>query len=186
MPIDNDTGLPRHTGEWTLEAFFALPVDQGRRVELVDGALLVSPAPTNDHQDVVLAVADALRVSMPAEWKVLIGPNVIVGPERALIPDLVVVARDAVSGRKACDAADLLLTVEVVSPSSRLMDYATKRVMYAEARIPHYLVVDPTKPGIVIESHELRDGSYELVLRSEDGSLKLDRPYPVGLDLAGI
>ena len=74
--------------------------------------------------------------------------------------------------------------MEIVSPSSRLVDYATKRVMYA--RIPHYLVIDPTKPGTVVESYELRGGSYELVLRSEDGSLKLDRPHPVGLDVAGL
>lgn len=86
MPIDYEAGLPWRPSAWTLEEFLRLPDDHGQRVELFDGALHVSPAPTNAHQDILLSAADALRVSMPAEWKVLIGPNVVVGPERALIP----------------------------------------------------------------------------------------------------
>lgn len=183
MPICRDDGLFRHPRTWTLAEVLAMPEDQGERIELVDGVLLMSPAPVNDHQDIVLAVADALRVDIPAEWKVLLGPNVVLGADRLLIPDLAVVAREKTRGRKACDAGDVLITVEVVSPSSRQFDYLNKRRMYADARIPHYLVIDPTKPGIAIESHLLDGDAYSLSRRSDNGLLKLAEPYPIALDI---
>ncbi|MEU0470146.1 hypothetical protein ABZ215_39635 [Amycolatopsis sp. NPDC006131] len=35
---------------WTVEDVLDLPEDRGCRIELVDGALLVSPAPRSGHQ----------------------------------------------------------------------------------------------------------------------------------------
>lgn len=48
--------MPAPTTEWTLEMLHALP-DDGKRYELVDGELLVSPSPSAAHQRVVLQLA---------------------------------------------------------------------------------------------------------------------------------
>lgn len=45
--------MPQPSAEWTLEMVHALP-DDGNRYELLDGELLVSPAPTWRHQEVLI------------------------------------------------------------------------------------------------------------------------------------
>ena len=60
-------------GGWTVDDLDALP-DDGLRRELVDGVLLVSPAPRIPHQAVIAALYDLLRASCPPELTVLPGP----------------------------------------------------------------------------------------------------------------
>jgi len=48
--------------------------DDGRRYELIDGELLVSPAPGWAHQAVVLALSILLDQACPAELRVLAAP----------------------------------------------------------------------------------------------------------------
>lgn len=50
--------------EWTVEDLVALP-DDGRRYEIVDGSLVVSPAPGIRHEVVVEAVRQVLRQAVP-------------------------------------------------------------------------------------------------------------------------
>ena len=52
--------MPKPQTEWTLEMVHALP-DDGNRYELVDGELLVSPAPSLLHQRVLAALFEVLR-----------------------------------------------------------------------------------------------------------------------------
>src|ERR1043166_302422 len=47
-------GMPETTGRWTREMVLALP-DDGKRYELFDGELLVTPCPSHIHQRVVAA-----------------------------------------------------------------------------------------------------------------------------------
>jgi len=39
--------FPQHPGAWTLDEVLALPEDQGYRLELVDGLIVISPSPTS-------------------------------------------------------------------------------------------------------------------------------------------
>jgi hypothetical protein len=67
---------------------------------------------------------------------------VVLSSRRLLIPDLAVTTVPGVDA-VSCDGADLLLAVEIISPSSRAYDGALKRQLYAEARVPFFLLVDP-------------------------------------------
>jgi Uma2 family endonuclease len=51
--------MPVARADWTVEMLDALPED-GQRYELIDGELFVTPAPSNDHQLVVTALAGYL------------------------------------------------------------------------------------------------------------------------------
>ena len=52
-------GMPQSAHDWTAAEVLALPSD-GNRYEVVDGELLVSPAPELPHQDAVLALVRVL------------------------------------------------------------------------------------------------------------------------------
>ena len=66
MPVD---AFPQHPDNWTLGEVLALPEDQGQRIELVDGALHVSPAPTRTHQRLLHRIQMAWDSAMPPEYE---------------------------------------------------------------------------------------------------------------------
>lgn len=80
-----------HAGPWTEEEWLALPETMGR-VELLDGALLVSPNPANPHQRLVRHLGYALDLAAPEDLEVLEGISVRLARGRLLIPDIAVLA----------------------------------------------------------------------------------------------
>jgi Uma2 family endonuclease len=125
-----------HSGPWTEEDFLALPVDQ--RLELLDGALLVSPSARLRRQRLPFRLAVALDAALPARLEVLKAINVRVGPGKILIPDLAVVSTPGLDVM-VCAAADVVLVMEITSPGNAVTDRAVKPQLYAQAGIPHYL-----------------------------------------------
>jgi Uma2 family endonuclease len=171
-----------HDGPWTLEEVLALPDDRSQRVELVDGALLVSPLGTARHQRLVWWVCSALAAACPPALEALPGLNVGLSGGRMLIPDVTVnhVGFDGL----LLPVDDLVLAAEVLSPSTRLQDLTLKKRLYAEAGVPFYLVVDPKGAEPVATLHELDGIEYVEIARSEGRLLKLERPFPVTIELS--
>ncbi|SHF31874.1 Uma2 family endonuclease [Streptoalloteichus hindustanus] len=163
----------------------ALPEDRGHRVELVDGALVVSPTLGTRHQRVLRRLLSAFDTDTPADYEPLWGVNVVLSGPRLLVPDLAVVTEPGAD--VVCFPGDqVLLTVEVASPSTRVYDLTLKRELYTEAGIPHFLFADPgsrPQPPVIV-AFDLRGGSYREVGRSRDGRLRVERPFPLALDLA--
>src|SRR5918997_3678454 len=89
MAFPTFAGLFDHVGPWTEEDFLALPED--RRVELLDGELLVDPAARHPHQRLSSRFWAVLDAVAPVGFEVLEAVNVRVAPGRILIPDIVVV-----------------------------------------------------------------------------------------------
>jgi len=119
----------------------ALP-DDGQRYEIIDGSLLVSPPPTVLHQAIADRVRQLLRAAAGPAFEVLEGVGVQLA-NGVLIPDVLVAHTAAVwSGRSLLVPADLLLAVEVVSPSSATTDRVTKPTLYAAAGVPAYWRVE--------------------------------------------
>ncbi|MEZ0166744.1 Uma2 family endonuclease [Kineococcus sp. LSe6-4] len=118
----------------------------GPRMELIDGSLHVTPLGDLRHQRLIMTVAQGLAGLAPAGWVVLPGANVLRrgATDRLLIPDVVVLAEDAVAaGGVYADPSDVLLVVEVECPSTRSVDRLLKRDLYAQWRISDYWVLDP-------------------------------------------
>ncbi len=183
MPVDDRyTFPPQHPGAWTVAEVLALPEDRGQRVELLDGALILSPAPTYQHQRVMQQVQVALIGAVPGDMEVMPGINVLLNAERLVIPDLAVTAtpmRQALYGA----AADMVMVVEIISPSSRVLDKAHKRVLYAEARIPFYLLVDPASRPVHAVLFGLEGADYVQMAISEQGRIRFAEPFPVDVEL---
>lgn len=182
QPASAPDALLDHDGPWTEEDFLALPED--RRIELVDGGLLMSPSAGRRHKRLSSRLWRVLDDVAPTEFEVLEAINVRIGPDRILIPDLAVVtdpgAEDAVA-----DAAEVALVVEIVSPGSVAADRAVKPPLYAAAGIPHYLRVE--RDGASAVAYTLREGRYVEVTRAAAGEvLTLAEPFPVELDLSAL
>jgi Uma2 family endonuclease len=178
----NQRILPDHPLPWTLAEVLAMPEEIGPRVELIDGALVLSPGPGGRHQRVLLRLAVALDKCAPEHLEVLPVVNVVLGPERLLIPDIAVTTcpgRDAL----CLEVADLLMAVEIISPSSRTYDMAQKRVLYADSGIRYYLLVDPNDRPSSAVLFRLDGDEYVEVTSSKVGRLRFDEPFLADLEL---
>ena len=138
-------GMPNIANTWTREAVLALPED-GNRYELVDGELLVSPAPRLLHQAAVLALFRLLDpyVDRGRLGMLLLSPaDLDLRSGQLVQPDLFVVP--AVVGRRPSrweECGIPLLIAEVLSPSTARYDRITKRRRYQRSGVPVYWMVD--------------------------------------------
>ncbi len=176
------TVMPRDSIEWTVQDLDLLPED-GLRYELLDGTLLVSPAPTRRHQRAAFQLSIVLTAVCPPEMEVLIAPLDWRPDQRtSLQPDVLVLA-DRNLESPAEDS--MILAVEVLSPSSRRKDAVYKRSKYEDSRIASYWIVDPEGPSIV--ALDLVDGHYSIVGEaSADDPLTLEKPFPVTIVPAAL
>ncbi len=176
-------------GSWTLQDVLALGADTHQRVELVGGALLMSPAPTVPHQRAsrrLAALLEAAATAAGADVEVLEAVNVVV-PDGLLIPDLVgVEAEAAAHAGVTLDGGAVLLVVEILSPSTRISDRKFKPALYAGAGIPSYWRLD-LEPAPSLYVGELQSGGYRETLTALAGATAtIDRPFPITLDPAGL
>jgi Uma2 family endonuclease len=138
-------GMPQHATRWTAEMVRALPDDENR-YEVVDGELLVTPAPAELHQRAVTLLAIELGnyAREQGEFEVLVSPaDLELDPHGMVQPD--VFAQGFVNGRPSVSwntGAPLLLAIEVLSPSTARADRTTKRRRFQRAGIPEYWIVD--------------------------------------------
>ena len=134
--------------EYTIEDIYALP--EGVRAELIDGEIYYMATPTRTHQKIVgemyLAVAGFVR-SHGGACEVYIPPYAVyLNADNSIYlePDL---------------APDWV--VEVVSPSSKRMDYLLKLFKYRTAGVREYWIINPEKRIVSvyswIEGHESAD-----------------------------
>ncbi len=137
-------GMPALPTEWTVEMVHELP-DDGNRYEVIDGLLLVSPAPSYLHQRAILRLYDIL---LP--YVEVIGQEVLVAPaavtfsiRREVQPDLLVLPlKDGRPVERFEDVGVLTLAVEALSPHSIRADRFLKRDLYQDEGVPEYWIVD--------------------------------------------
>lgn len=140
-------GMPATRTDWTVEMLDALE-DDGQRYELIDGELFVTPSPIDIHQMVVGELFALLREYLKGlgVGKPMVSPSDVRRADRKrnrVQPDVFVV-RLTDGGRPPYpyDLSDLLLAVEVTSPSSRRLDYHIKRDLYLRSGVATYWVID--------------------------------------------
>lgn len=173
-----------HAGPWTLADVLALPEDARHRVELVGGALVMSPAPGLPHQWASRRLAgllDEAAAAAHAPVEIFEAVNVVV-PDGLLIPDIVVVDATADLTGTTVSAHDVLAVVEIASPSTRITDRKLKPGLYAAAGVAHFwrLDLEPV-PRLVVA--ELVNGAYVEQLPVPAGAeADIRRPFPLRLD----
>ena len=152
--------------------------DDGRRYELVDGALVVSPRPTQIHQVVALRIASALEQATPPGLQLVPEPAVMISSNTEFDPDVVVVGLTTIGDPKVTTPP--LLVVEVRSPKTALVDLNTKKAAYERFGVESYWIVVPEvkRPELIV--FELRDGRYQQAAHVTGGKpFRAERPFPV-------
>ena len=180
------SALEPPAGGWTTDDLDELPEDH-RRYELIDGALIVSPSPTNIHQTIAARLVAMLEGSCPADYDVTQAVEIRVSKTRSLIPDVLVTTADAAARRPSNFAPhEVALVIEVVSPASVTMDRITKADLYAKAGIPFYWRVE-TLQGIVVHTHRLDP---DALAYQPDGqfakTLKVYEPWEIAFPVSRI
>jgi len=167
-----DSGRP-----FTVDDLEAMP-DDGRRYELIDGMLTVSPVPMLRHQKIVTKLAALLDARCPANLHTLPAPFAVQPSKTTELQPDVLVAREEDFTEKLLPVAPLLV-VEVLSPSTAINDLNNKKAAYERLGVPSYWIIDPQQPTLI--AFELDpDGHYRQVaeVKGED-AFEPVRPFPV-------
>ena len=167
------THLSPPEGGWTADDLARFP-DDGLRYELVDGVLLVSASPSEEHQIALGNLFLLLAPAAPEHLRVFLAPfDVRLDPRRQLQPDIVVVPKD----RNVPDRRPLLV-VEVLSPTTRATDSTLKRHVFEQGAVPSYWLVDLLRPSVTVL--ELEGGGYvERAHATGDQACQITAPFAV-------
>ncbi|RJQ80509.1 Uma2 family endonuclease [Pseudonocardiaceae bacterium YIM PH 21723] len=169
--------IGRSSRSLTVEDLEGMP-DDGRRYELIDGELLVSPAPGTYHQSAVGKLFTALDQACPDGLVVLPAPYAFQANAHTEVqPDLLVARIGDVTVKKLI--APPVLAVEVLSPSSSVTDFSRKKDLYQRVGVSGYWVIEPAEPRLVafeLDAH----GSYDKVAEVGPGEVfEAGWPFPV-------
>lgn len=176
MTTTSGIGIP-HGRPFTVDDLEAMP-DDGNRYELIDGTLIVSPAPSFRHQKMALKLAARLDSLCPDDMHVLAAPFAVQESSSTEVQPDVLVGRDGDFTDKLLPVAPLL-AVEVLSPSSALVDLNIKKAVYERMGAPSYWVVDPQQPSLIVFELD-GDGRYQQVAEIKgDEVFEAQRPFPV-------
>ncbi|HSB82227.1 MAG TPA: Uma2 family endonuclease [Candidatus Methylomirabilis sp.] len=168
----------------TYREYEALPAD-GRRYEIHEGELSVTPAPSPQHQMISRNLLAVLHSHVKAKGigEVLYAPlDVILSDTSIVQPDIVYLDPSRVSAisRRGVEGPPTLV-VEILSPTTTLTDRSTKHQLYARYAVPFFWLVDPE--GRSVESFVLGPQGYSLAMRASGTESVSPPPFP---DLALI
>jgi Uma2 family endonuclease len=141
-----------HGRPFTVDDLEGMP-DDGNRYELIDGLLLVTPAPGWEHQEVGLSLFVQLRALCPPDLRALAAPFAVQTALDSEVQPDVIVARYVDFSSKNLPVAPLL-AVEVLSRSTRLKDRNLKKAHYERIGVEAYWILDPNEPG-ALDAFEL-------------------------------
>ena len=171
--------MPTHQVVLTYKEYEALPAD-GRRYEIHEGELSVVPAPSPDHQIISRNLFVALHAHVKAKGigEVLYAPlDVILSDTSIVQPDIVYLdpARLGSLSRRGVEGPPTLV-VEILSPTTTLIDRSTKHQLYARYGVPFFWLVDPE--GRTVNAFVLGPQGYSLAVRAFGNDPVNPPPFP--------
>jgi Uma2 family endonuclease len=174
----------RSRTRWTYAEFARLPSDDGNRYEIVDGVVVVTPAPSRGHQRISIRLASTLHAFAAGHGlgEVYAAPfDVLFGEGDYFEPDVLFVDRDrlGILSDRGCEGPPDLV-VEILSASTAERDRGIKLDRYRLYGVREYWVVDPETR--TIEVWDLATGAELPAVIGPDETLRWT-PRPDGSTL---
>lgn len=148
--------LPREN-RYTLEDIFNLP--DGQRAELIDGQIYMMSPPNRIHQklsgELYAAIHSHIR-GKGGSCEVYAAPFAVIlnqDEDTYVEPDISVICDKEKLSDRGCEGAPDMV-IEIVSPSSRQMDYSIKNALYSQSGVREYWIVDPAKERTTVYWYE--------------------------------
>lgn len=142
---------------YTINDIYALP--DGKRAELIDGQIYYMAPPSRQHQRIVLnlsrKIADYIEKNH-GSCEINIAPFAVFlneNDKNYVEPDISVICNPDKLNDKGCVGAPDWI-IEIVSPSSKRMDYFIKLFKYRTAGVREYWIVDPEKERVTVYNFE--------------------------------
>ena len=141
----------------TIEDIYTLP--EGERAELIDGRIYYMAPPSTVHQRILNYISTEINLYIrnnngtcevfPSPFAVFLNKD----DENYVEPDISVICdKDKITDKGCYGAPDWV--IEIVSPSSKSMDYFTKLFKYQTSGVREYWIVDPIKNQILVYGYE--------------------------------
>lgn len=153
---------------FTIEDIYNLP--EGERAELIDGQIYMMAPPSRRHQEIIGSlyrkIADYIDMKRGAckvylaTFAVFLNNNNVNYVE----PDISIICDKNKLDDKGCNGAPDWI-IEIVSPSSKRMDYYIKLFKYRTAGVREYWIVDPIREMILV--YDFENDDYEQYSFSE-------------------
>ncbi len=144
---------------------YTLLPDDGKRYEILEGELQMTPSPKTKHQVVIgnLFVAISLFLKKNKIGKVFVAPfDVILSQNNVVEPDIIFISNensDIITEDNIQGSPDML--VEILSPSTEKNDRVKKKTIYEKYGVKEYWIVDPENE--YVEIYTLKENNYQLL-----------------------
>ncbi len=134
---------PSALGPYRAADYWELP--EGEPIELMQGRLILSPAPNTLHQTISILLSDILlKAARKTGGLAFASPiDVVLADHTILQPDLVYIAKSRRSIVKDRIEGPPDLAIEILSENHARRDRVDKMNLYAEFGVPEYWIVDP-------------------------------------------
>ncbi|MFI6476555.1 Uma2 family endonuclease [Nonomuraea sp. NPDC050663] len=182
-------------GGWEADDLDLLPpdgpngeLDIFKRVELIDGALILMSPQRRFHDRAIRGLANLLDSQAPEEFGIATQMTVTIAKHQRPDPDLIVInAAVDDDNRTSYVPREVFLVVEVVSPESVYRDRKVKPRIYASAGIKHYWIIDDEDGKPVVTTLELDPdtGTYDHTGTYHD-SFSQNEPFPLEIHFAEL
>lgn len=167
-----ETARIDRTKEWTVADYLLLG-EMDTPCQLINGELIMSPAPTPLHQRVSKRIFKLLDKASVNKGEVFYSPvDLYVDSKNVLQPDLVFISEEnkqIISGRGIEGTPDLI--VEIIFPSNIFTDRNIKKKTYQRIGVKEYWIVDPGNQTLEIYTHNQADPETPFLYLAGEGAV---------------
>ncbi|GIX42101.1 MAG: hypothetical protein KatS3mg129_1834 [Leptospiraceae bacterium] len=156
--------LIKENKKLTYKQYFTIKDD--KRYELIEGKLLMSPAPNTKHQRIIrklLRLIENCLINKKIKGEVFLSPiDVVFREDIVLQPDIVYITeerKDIIKERGIFGIPDLV--IEVISPGSEKRDIVDKKRIYEESKVKEYWIVFPNEEFIEVLEYDEKGNRYK-------------------------
>lgn len=174
--------------DWTVDDFLKLE-ESNTPCELINGELVMSPAPTPFHQNVTSNLNDFLKAeARKIGGKVFFAPiDLYIDQRNVFQPDLVFISsekKNIITNRGIEGVPDLI--VEIISPSNVFTDRNRKKKVYQQIGVREYWIVDPANHTLEVYKHDQPDADVPHLYLVKEGEVSSSVLTNLKFDLKDI